>query len=187
MLSCAKTKPCAHCGQPFLPFNSMATVCSPACAGRWVKAKRKTETATHRAQKKKSRETLPYLKRAAQKDFNAFIRERDKEQPCICCGRNADDKDLLTGSRWDAGHYRSTGSAPHLRFIEDNCHRQLVRCNRHGAGRAVDYRIGLIKRIGIARVEALEADNTPRHYTHDELRQIAAEYRGKLKALKASA
>ena len=185
MLSCAKTKPCAHCGQPFLPFNSMATVCSPTCAGRWVKAKRKTEAAIHRAQKKKSRETLPYLKRQAQKEFNAYIRERDKRdgRTCISSGNVLD----WSGNGVDAGHYRSVGSAPHLRYNEDNCHAQSKHDNQFRSGNAVDYRLGLIKRIGIARVEALEADNTPRHYTHDELRAIAAEYRGKLKALKASA
>lgn len=185
MLSCAKTKPCAHCGQPFLPFNSMATVCSPTCAGRWVKAKRKTEAAIHRAQKKKSRETLPYLKRAAQKAFNDYIRERDKRagRTCISSGNVLD----WSGNGVDAGHYRSVGSAPHLRYNEDNCHAQSKHDNQFRSGNAVDYRLGLIKRIGIARVEALEADNTPRHYTHDELRAIAALYRAKLKALKEKA
>jgi hypothetical protein len=92
---------------------------------------------------------------------------------------------LLTGSRWDAGHYRSTGAAPHLRFNEDNCHRQLVVCNRHGSGRAVDYRIGLIARIGIERVEALENDNSVAKYTVDDLKAICFRYRAKLKDLKS--
>ena len=117
--------------------------------------------------------------REAQAAFNAYIRLRDIGQPCICCGRTANDRDLITGSRWDAGHYRSTGSASHLRFNEDNVHRQLVVCNRHGAGRAVDYRIGLIARIGMDRVEALETDNTQHKWTHGELIQILATYKAK--------
>ena len=45
----------------------------------------------------------------------------------------------------------------------------------------MDYRIGLIARIGLEAVEALEADNTLRRYTADELRAIKTMYREKLK------
>ncbi len=126
-----------------------------------------------------------YIKRA-QVAFNRFIRLRDAALPCICCDRMSSDADLVTGSRWDAGHYRSTGSAPHLRFVEDNCHRQLVQCNRHGAGRAVDYRLGLIRRIGIARVEALESDQEPRQWTIPELIEIERTYKKKAKELESA-
>ena len=71
-----------------------------------------------------------------------------------------------------------------MRFVESNCHRQLKRCNRYGAGRAVDYRIGLIARIGLAAVEAIESDQTLRKYTSDDLRAIRDEYRARLKANK---
>ena len=87
------------------------------------------------------------------------------------------------GGRYDAGHYRFTGSASHLRFDEANCHAKRKQCNRYGAGRAVDYRIGLIKRIGRERVEALEASNSPRKWTRDELIAIKEIYFLKLKAL----
>src|SRR3546814_4920656 len=72
----------------------------------------------------------------AQIAFNKFIRLRDARKPCICCGKPLTDG-ALTGGGYDAGHYRSTGSAPHLRFIEDNCHAQRKQCNQWGAGRAV--------------------------------------------------
>ena len=83
----------------------------------------------------------------------------------------------------DAGHYRSTGSADHLRFDEDNCHAQRSDCNRYGAGRAVDYRIGLIGRIGLERVEALEARNDTTKWTREGLREIRDTYRAKAKEL----
>jgi hypothetical protein len=59
-----------------------------------------------------------------------------------------------------------------------------VPCNQHKSGNAVEYRLGLIARIGLARVEALESDQTPRHYTIEDLKQIKATYKAKLKALK---
>ena len=88
------------------------------------------------------------------------------------------------GGAYDCGHYRSTGSAPHLRFDERNAHAQRKVCNRWGAGRAVDYRIGLVARIGLEAVEALESDNAPRKWTREELIAIRDTYKQKLKELK---
>ncbi len=120
--------------------------------------------------------------REAQQAFNAFIRERDRlaGYPCISSGRPLD----WNGNAVDAGHYRSTGAAPHLRFDERNCHAQSKQENRYLSGNAADYRIGLIARIGLAAVEALEADNTVRKYTVEDLKQIKATYRAKLLELK---
>ncbi|MNL72197.1 Bacteriophage Lambda NinG protein [compost metagenome] len=87
------------------------------------------------------------------------------------------------GGAYDAGHYRSRGSASHLRFDEANCHAQRKHCNRYGAGRAVDYRIGLIARIGLPEVERLEADNSVCKWTRDELVAIKNHYKARLKAL----
>lgn len=87
------------------------------------------------------------------------------------------------GSR-DAGHYRSRGAAGWLRFNEDNCHSQAKKCNRYGSGRATEYRVGLIARIGLERVEALEANNTPIKWTIIELKAIKATYTAKLKEVK---
>lgn len=178
-----RKRKCAVCKLPFEPRSSFARVCSAPCSIEHAK----TLTAKYeRRRKTEGRKRLmtrsDWIKKA-QISFNKFIRARDADMPCICCGKFSDDNDLITGSRWDAGHYRSTGSAPHLRYVEDNCHRQTVRCNRHGAGRAVDYRAGLIARIGLERVEALEADQAPRKYTISDLQAIEAAYKAKLKEL----
>lgn len=65
---------------------------------------------------------------------------------------------------WDAGHYRSRGSASHLRFNLLNIHKQCVKCNRFNSGNAVDYRIRLIKRIGEDNVIRLENNNNPESF-----------------------
>jgi hypothetical protein len=160
----------------------MQGVCGPTCARRKVNADKAKQRLEFRA-RKAAIKTIPELIREAQTSFNAFIRERDKDQPCICCGRPLGTGDV--GGSFDAGHYRSTGSASHLRFDERNCHAQSKACNRWGAGRAVDYRIGLIGRIGLGPVEALEADNGIRKWTREELIQIRDTYKAKLKELKA--
>ena len=86
---------------------------------------------------------------------------------------------------FDCGHYRSIGSAPHLRFDERNAHGQRKKCNRWGAGRAVDYRLGLIQRIGLEAVQSLESAQAHAKWTIDDLKAIKARYKAKLKELKA--
>lgn len=166
----------------------------PECIEAWAleqeaAAKRKAEKQAIAAakvdrvetmRKKEAIKTIPSLIKEAQVAFNAWVRARDSAQPCISCGAPPPDLSVLHAGR-DAGHYRSTGSASHLRFHPDNCHAQCVRCNQWGAGMAVDYRIRLLLRIGAPRVEALECDNQVHKWTRDELREIRDTYKQKLK------
>ena len=183
-----RTKRCKAegCGVEFAPRNSFQKVCSLACSVAFARQMAQKEQRSL-ARKEKAAGRLRLMTRSdwikrAQKAFNAFIRARDSRLPCICCGHPLEDQ-ALTGGGFDAGHYRSVGSAPHLRFVEDNVHGQRKACNQYGSGRAVDYRVGLIARIGIARVEALEADQAPRKYTIEQLKGIEAEYKAKLREL----
>ena len=175
-----KSKPCKQCGSMFEPQRPLAYICSPICASRYVKAAKKEEAERTKA-RKAAIKRIPDLIKEAQVAFNAYIRARDKAKECICCGQDLGKSEI--GGNYDAGHYRSTGSASHLRFNEDNCHAQRKVCNRYGAGRAVDYRIGLIARIGLERVEALEANNTTHKWQRDELIEIKQTYKRKLKEL----
>lgn len=175
-----KPRPCGHCGAAFVPVRPMQAVCSPRCAARKVKAERVVERAKVKT-RRQALQTIPELIAAADRAFAAYIRERDRQagHPCVSSGRPLD----WSGNQVDAGHYRSRGAASHLRYHEDNCHAQSKQDNRFLAGNAVDYRINLVRRIGVERVEALESDNTPHKWTHDELRAIAATYRAKLREL----
>lgn len=176
-----KAKPCEVCERLFVPDRMGQVVCRPACAMKKVRQAKVAERSKVRT-RKEAIKTIPVLIKEAQHAFNAYIRERDRDQPCICCGLPLGTGEV--GGAYDAGHYRSTGSASHLRFNEDNCHAQRKQCNRYGAGRAVDYRIGLARRIGTARVESLESSNDPHKWTREELTAIRDTYRAKLKELK---
>ena len=176
------------CCNYFIPRNSMHSVCGPACASKLVRDKReKEETKRNQEQRRKDRETRERLKtrsdwmKDAQREFNKYIRARDQAagHPCISSGRPLD----WSGNAVDAGHYRSVGAAPHLRFDERNCHAQSKHDNQYKAGNVVDYRINLIARIGLEAVEALEADQAPRHYSADDLKAIRDTYRAKAKEL----
>ena len=177
-----KQRKCAWCKSPFEPKRMGQKVCSPECAHKIaVKKREKIERAEEKVKRERLK-TLPRLTYEAQVAFNTFIRCRDMGQVCVSCLKPLSSD--FVGGRFDAGHYQSTGSAPHLRFHEDNCHGQCKQCNRYGAGRAVDYRLGLIQRIGLERVEALESDNQPRKYTREELVGIKKAYQAKVRQLK---
>lgn len=131
-----------------------------------------------RSQKSKDKARLQELKpiskltSEAQAAVNKYIRLRDSQKPCVSCGSSPIDSDLITGSRFDAGHYRSRGSASHLKFNLLNIHKQCVKCNRFDSGNSVGYRTELINRIGIDRVEALENNNNPRKFTAEYLNRV---------------
>ena len=182
------------CGQRFNPTMSTQKVCSVACAIaiskdsklQKVAAKAITKQARQDLQERREKlKTKGEHLREAQASFNAYIRERDRlaGYACISSGRPLD----WNGNAVDAGHYRSTGAAPHLRFDENNCHAQSKHDNRYLSGNVAEYRLGLIQRIGLAAVEALEADQAPRRYTIEDLQAIKALYRQKLKDLRRAA
>jgi hypothetical protein len=136
--------------------------------------------------RKKTREKLdamrtkPQLVKLAQIAFNSYIRARDAGKPCICCGKPLGTEP----NSFDAGHYRSVGSAPHMRFVEDNVHGQTKYCNNYLASNPVGYRKGLIERIGLKRVEQIESDQTVRKYTKEGLQEIARHYNAEARRLK---
>ena len=173
-------KDCKQCGTKFQPARPLQRVCSPICASRMVKEAKKVERESFKV-RKEAIKTIPELIKEAQIVFNQWTRVRDQLSgyPCISSGRPLD----WSGNATDAGHYRSTGAASHLRFNEDNCHAQSKHDNQYLAGNVVDYRINLIKRIGLDRVEALENNNTPHKWTREELLEIKATYKRKLKEL----
>ena len=160
-------------------MRPLQKVCGPACAMKV--ARKAVEKADKKETKRKldAMQTRPQLLKKAQTAFNAYIRARDKGKPCISC-----DKPLDGGANtFDAGHYRSVGSAPHMRFVEDNCHGQCKHCNNWLAGNHVEYRKRLLDRIGERQLELLESDNTLRKYTKEGLEEIAKHYREETRRL----
>ena len=179
-----RPKKCRHCREQFIPSKPLQVACSIPCALSLTRAKqereRKALAAMERKQLRAAKQRLKsradYM-REAQAAFNAWVRERDRDQPCISCGR-------FHQGQWHAGHYRTVGGNPELRFHPLNCHRQCAPCNNHKSGDIVNYRINLVEKIGAGRVAWLEGPHEPRRYTIDELKAITAEYRAKLRELK---
>ncbi|MEN4908965.1 recombination protein NinG [Rahnella bonaserana] len=184
-----KPKTCCICSTKFSPFLSTQKTCSVPCAviyGKRAEAKKqaKAEAASAKEGREQWRERKAKLKPLkhwedmTQRAVNDYITKgRDVDEPCISCG-------TYETVQWEAGHYRSRGAASHLRYSEDNIHKQCHRCNAELSSNAIPYRAALVLKIGAERVEALENNNTPHRHTREELDGIRATYRAKLRASK---
>jgi len=187
-----KPKTCQQCGSSFIPFLWMARVCSPICASRIVKAEKKVKNTQEREQFKARKAAIQRkrdLVAEAQKAFNAWVRARDADQPCISC--DVMNPPMKPGGQWDAGHFMSRGAYPELRFDEDNCHKQCKTCNGGGGkfahkARTVSeqYEERLVDRIGAETVERLKGPHEPKKWTREELIDIKATYTAKARQLK---
>jgi len=174
---------CKNCGErvrDYIVLNNTA-FCSFDSAVKYAsRNKHKGAEIIRKEQKKKDVKRKKELKSAgdyikeAQAAVNKYIRLRDRNKSCISCG--TESVSVFGGYKgaggWDAGHYRSRGSASHLRFNLLNIHKQCVKCNRFNSGSVVDYRIRLIDRIGEDSVIKLENDNIPRKFSIEYLQRV---------------
>lgn len=177
---------CAHCRQKFVPERPSQIV-HVECVEAWTEAqaakRERAEAKAARAaakvemaetrRRKEAIKTLADLKREAQQALNRWIvHVRDKDRPCISCGRHHD-------GAWHAGHYLSRGAAPQHALNPLNVWKQCAPCNTYLHGNQAAYRAQLVLEIGQAAVEALEQDNAPRKWTREELTALRDEYRRK--------
>jgi len=186
---------CTVCREWFHPVRAEQYVCSYECACVHGKAANDAAKADKQRKEKKRRleeekadrqrqaerrmavKPISYFIKQAQHAFNEFIRYRDRDLPCISCGRHHD-------GQYHAGHFRTTGASPELRFDEDNCHKQCSACNNHLSGNLTAYRPALIAKIGQARFDALMGPHALPKWTRDDYIRIRDEYRAKLRDLK---
>jgi hypothetical protein len=193
MLTAVKPPRCKHCRKQ---TESIHQRIHPDCVDAWWEArnakqqakKEKADRADTKA-RKEAIKTIPQLIKEAQVEFNAYIRERDKDKPCISCG--ICNPPMMPGGQWDAGHFLSRGAYPELRFDEDNCHKQCKSCNGGGGkfahkARTVSeqYERNLPRRIGQERFERLTGPHELVKWDRDTLRQIKVIYRAKVRTLK---
>ncbi|MCU7216620.1 MULTISPECIES: recombination protein NinG [unclassified Pseudomonas] len=192
------------CGDSFVPQRLGQAVCGYKC-GLAIKdvnqAKaRKALDQIGRAEIQVRKEALKtrsdHLKDAekAVRDYRRTY-ELSIGSGCISCGESQEvilaAQGWKVGGAFDAGHFMGKGARPELRMVPENIWLQCKACNsgsymhaRKGYTVSQGFRAGLIARIGLDAVEALEADHEPRKYTAEELKAITAEYRAKTRELK---
>jgi hypothetical protein len=149
-------------------------------AGRKLRVvKAKEEKQKHARQKRAFYESdIKTRKAAAIREFNTYIRERDKGLPCISCRKPVRPDD------YDAGHYIPAGSNSLLRFDEVNTNGQCAfYCNHSRSGNQVEYRKGLVEKYGEAEVLRLESTSGTIKRTAEDYKKIEIEYKNKRLAL----
>ena len=120
-----KQKTCKKCGEQFEPIRPFQKCCTYICAIEYAKAE------LEQNQNKEKCKTLKafngndknVLKRKAIQVFNAYIRARDKDKPCVSCGV------IVKENMAHASHFKPANTYSYLRFDEDNVHKSCSKCN----------------------------------------------------------
>jgi len=183
---------CKHCGfrdYRMIKINA-GSFCNMGHAIKWsvkkakkdkLKKIKKAESVVKKVHAKQKREfydnDLKTRKNAAKAACHLYIRTRDKNDGCICCGRPL-------GKNYDAGHFLESGNNSFLRYHEDNIHAQSVYCNQYKGGDSDDYEGRLRLKIGNDKVDWLKANKSGTvKRTADDYKEIELHFKDKLKQL----
>ena len=166
---------CKVCHSEFQKRSMTHKCCTPECAQEYAKREREKKDRKETRTKLSALKTRSQWLKEAERACNAYIRERDRDLPCVSCGNIGGDR--------HAGHFRSVGSSQALRFYEFNIASQCSKCNLHLAGNLIGYRIGLTEREGNDLVEYLSNHRGQAKWTIEELKEIKDYYKAKLKSL----
>ena len=178
----AKSRRCSQCKKKVDSENTLArglrAFCSMECLMLYTKSEQGKRTVKKaierqdredRARVREKQKSRSQCLQEAQSAFNAYVRWRDRHEGCISCGKHVGNK---YGGNYDAGHYRSRGSAPHLRFHLWNCHKQCVKCNRYLSGNVSQFRVALIWKLGHDKVEYLDCLQSTKEHDIDYAKRV---------------
>ena len=186
-------KSCKHCKKSVrvetMTTRQFGNFCSVAHSLAWIDANSKrladkARTNREKLRRKETKERMIAIKTAsqwrseAQASVNKYIRIRDLHDGCISCGKSRQEVEVEQGWKiggcWDAGHYQGRGKKGQLRFVLFNINKQCKSCNG-GSGKyshkadtvEKQYRVKLIDKIGLDKVEWLENNNELDHHRND--------------------
>lgn len=168
------TRKCKYCLERYTPKYSTTEPCPKyECRLKHLEA---NTAKINRANKAIAQnEIKSYAQRLgeAKKVFQKWIRIRDKDKPCISCG-------TISSSVWDGGHFKKAELYSGVIFNEYNVNIQCGKCNRFLGGNELNYRTGLIAKIGeqaVLNLEHLAEMSRIKKYTNEELEQIKLKYK----------
>ncbi len=122
--------------------------------------------------------TIPALQKELDEVFGAYIRKRDKDKSCICCGKRPTKSNPL-----QCGHCYSRRILA-LRWDEVNCAGQLLSCNIFNQGNFPGFANGIIARYGESALKHLEMKiHNKVKMGRFEYELLITEYKNKIKSL----
>jgi hypothetical protein len=168
------TRKCKYCLERYTPKYSTTEPCPKyECRLQHLEA---NVAKINRANKATARDSIKsYAQRLgeAKKVFQKWIRLRDKDKPCISCGS-------ISSTVWDGGHFKKAELYSGVIFNEYNVNIQCGKCNRFLGGNELNYRTGLIAKIGeqaVLNLEHLAEMSRMKKYTNEELEEIKIKYK----------
>lgn len=116
------------------------------------------------------KQSVSSLKKHADRYFSLYIRTRDADEdglvPCITCGIKKPIKEMQNG------HFISR-RVNILRYDEQNCNGQCIKCNMYGQGEQYLYSLALDEKYGKGTAESLvQRKNEYHKFTKYELTDI---------------
>ena len=171
---------CRNCKEKFEPVRFNQKYClKDECIRVFVEEAKSKAWKKTKAKMKNDLLTIQDYIKLAQQTFNKYINLRDKKLPCISCGKP------ITG-RVNASHYFNANNHWNVRFNEFNVHSSCITCNQYLSGNLIEYRKGLINKIGEEQLTLLELEaNKTRKFTIEELKEIINTYKQKIKQYEA--
>ena len=176
------TRQCRHCKQrkrredmKITPNN--AAFCGDDCRVAYALKQAPKIQAKQRAQDKRERlaNDFSHQLELTRVKFNTMIRALDKGEPCRSCGKH------ICGSEFHAGHFKSVGSFPELRFDPRNVHIQGAGCNigeKYASKKRRQVKEGYEERLrelyGDDLVDWLNGPHGATNYTCEDLKDIRA-------------
>ena len=132
-------------------------------------------------EEKKNRNKLSTLLMNTRNACHKYIRERDKNKPCISCGTPFLES-------FQAGHFYKAELYSNLKFDEKNISGQCQKCNLRKEGNESGYRSGIIQRYGLDHLNYLDEKakaykKNDYHWNRVELEEIRKYYQDKIKEL----
>ncbi|MGU9821115.1 recombination protein NinG [Pseudomonas sp. LF090] len=180
-----KPKKCKNpaCGISFPPQRLGQAVCSPKCGlaikdvnqAKARKSLAQVERREIKVRKEKLKSRADHAKEA-QAVINRYVRLRDAHLGCISC-----DKPASWGGQWHCSHFRSVGSAAHLRFNLWNMNKSCSQCNAHLSGNIMVYRPRLVAKVGQEKVDWLECNQDLVRHDIPYLKRLKAVFAKKVR------
>lgn len=172
---------CKVCKKNFTRTREGQVVCSFSCSieyPKMLKEKKEKEAKKERTKaiREFNRQDIFKLTKTAKKEIQKYVRLRDRKDTCISCGKTE-------AKQWDGGHYMSAEYYAAVKFNTLNIHKQCSHCNDWNNANIANYRVKLIEKIGLEKVEWLESQKQPTKYTADYLNRLIKIIRKKIRKL----
>ena len=180
---------CKLCRKQCEPFNSLNAFCDIECASGYLKSnagKKQIEKVRRQKfrEKKKEIKGLAHWQRQTQGVINKYARLRDRNQPCISCGKwDHELKEAVRKGKWDGGHYKTVGGHPEIRFNTKNINKQCLSCNGFNGGNIAGQQEGIEARYGQERLDWLNGPHEFKFYSIDDLERFRKIFNKRIRKL----